>query len=110
MLISWKRQTFIYKVRTTPKYTEHLPYLLVIIIIVCSLEVTCDVLASCGATYANNGTSPITGEKAMSFDTVKNTLQIMYSCGMYDYSGEWACTIGLPGNLNLKQKNNVTSV
>jgi len=74
------------------------------------LEVTCDVLASCGATYANNGTSPITGEKAMSFDTVKNTLQIMYSCGMYDYSGEWACTIGLPGNLNLKQKNNVTSV
>ena len=63
----------------------------------CSLEVTCEVLASCGATYANNGTSPITGEKVMSFDTVKNTLQIMYSCGMYDYSGEWACTIGLPG-------------
>jgi glutaminase len=62
----------------------------------CSLEVTSEILASCAATYANNGVSPITGQRVMSYDTVKNTLQIMYSCGMYDYSGEWACTIGLP--------------
>jgi Glutaminase len=27
---------------------------------------------------------------------VKNTLQLMYSCGMYDFSGEWACTVGMP--------------
>jgi glutaminase len=23
-------------------------------------------------------------------------MQIMYSCGMYEFSGEWACTIGVP--------------
>jgi hypothetical protein len=66
---------------------------------VCSLEVTCEILASCAATYANNGVSPTTGQRVMSDETVKNTLQIMYSCGMYDYSGEWACTIGLPGKI-----------
>jgi glutaminase len=28
--------------------------------------------------------------------TVKSCLQLMFSCGMYDFSGEWACSIGLP--------------
>ena len=32
----------------------------------------------------------------LSSSIVKNTLQLMYSCGMYDFSGEWACTAGLP--------------
>ncbi|KAL6077461.1 glucan synthase [Balamuthia mandrillaris] len=62
----------------------------------CSLEVTCEILASIGATFANNGTSPLSQKKELGFNTVKNALQIMYSCGMYDYSGEWACTTGLP--------------
>lgn len=34
--------------------------------------------------------------KVLSSSIVKHTLQLMYSCGMYDFSGEWACTIGLP--------------
>lgn len=34
--------------------------------------------------------------KVLSSPVVKHTLQLMYSCGMYDFSGEWACTIGLP--------------
>jgi len=46
--------------------------------------------------YANEGVAPTTQKKVMDFNTLKNTLQIMYSCGMYDYSGEWACTTGLP--------------
>ena len=29
-------------------------------------------------------------------DTVKNCLSMMYSCGMYDYSGEFAFTVGIP--------------
>jgi glutaminase len=32
----------------------------------------------------------------MSFDTVKRTMQLLFSAGMFNYSGEWACTVGLP--------------
>lgn len=62
----------------------------------CSVNVTCAVLASIGSMYANYGCCPTTGKRVMSFHTVKRTLQLMYSCGMYDFSGEWACTVGVP--------------
>jgi glutaminase len=29
-------------------------------------------------------------------DTVQKCLSLMYSCGMYDFSGEWAFRVGLP--------------
>lgn len=48
------------------------------------------------STFANGGICPITGEKVLEPETVRNCLSLMYSCGMYDYSGEFAFTIGLP--------------
>jgi len=62
----------------------------------CSTEVNCYKLSSMAATYANHGECPLTGARALSLDTVKRTMQLAFSCGMYDYSGEWACTVGLP--------------
>jgi glutaminase len=62
----------------------------------CSIEVTNKKLATIASTYANNGVCPITGKKCMSSHTVKRCMQLLFSCGMYDYSGEWACTVGLP--------------
>eukprot|EP01112_Ceratiomyxa_fruticulosa_P011898 TRINITY_DN3274_c0_g3_i1.p1 TRINITY_DN3274_c0_g3~~TRINITY_DN3274_c0_g3_i1.p1 ORF type:complete len:607 (+),score=113.71 TRINITY_DN3274_c0_g3_i1:134-1954(+) len=61
----------------------------------CSCEVDTNTLASMAATYANNGRHPFSSHRTLSFSTVKNTLQLMNSCGMYDFSGEWACTVGL---------------
>eukprot|EP01087_Luapelamoeba_hula_P018378 TRINITY_DN5914_c0_g1_i2.p1 TRINITY_DN5914_c0_g1~~TRINITY_DN5914_c0_g1_i2.p1 ORF type:complete len:552 (-),score=62.24 TRINITY_DN5914_c0_g1_i2:34-1689(-) len=55
----------------------------------------CD-LAMGAATLANNGVCPSTNTRVLQPSTVKSVLQVMYSCGMYDYSGEWACTIGIP--------------
>lgn len=62
----------------------------------CSIEMTADTMAVVAATLANGGVSPLTGRKILSAQTVQNCLSLMYSCGMYDFSGEFAFTIGLP--------------
>ncbi len=62
----------------------------------CSVQVTCHDLAVMGATLANWGVNPFTRERAIEARYVKDVLSLMLSCGMYDYSGEWAYRIGLP--------------
>jgi glutaminase len=62
----------------------------------CSLLVNCHDLAVLGATLANGGVNPVTGERAIKAEYVKDVLSIMLSCGMYDYAGEWAYRVGLP--------------
>eukprot|EP00026_Physarum_polycephalum_P004566 Phypoly_transcript_04588.p1 GENE.Phypoly_transcript_04588~~Phypoly_transcript_04588.p1 ORF type:complete len:601 (+),score=91.42 Phypoly_transcript_04588:309-2111(+) len=63
---------------------------------VCSCEVNCTTMAGIASTYANLGRSPLSNKKVLSGEVVKNTIQLMYTCGMYDYSGEWACKVGVP--------------
>ena len=58
--------------------------------------VTCRTLAVMAATLANGGRCPTTGKAVLHHESVKSTIQLLLSCGMYDYSGEWACTVGLP--------------
>jgi glutaminase len=62
----------------------------------CSVLVTCRDLAVMGATLANQGVNPITGERALAAEYVRDVLSVMYTCGMYDYAGEWAYRVGLP--------------
>lgn len=62
----------------------------------CSLEMTADLLSVVAATLANGGRCPLTGEHVLKPTTVQSCLSLMLSCGMYDYSGEWAFRIGLP--------------
>ncbi len=62
----------------------------------CSIEITARDMAAVAATFANGGVYPQTGERVFRDDTVKNCLSMMYSCGMYDYSGEFAFRVGLP--------------
>lgn len=62
----------------------------------CSITLTCKSAAAISATLANSGNSPITGEQVVETDIVKDCLSIMYSCGMYDFSGQFAFKIGLP--------------
>mmetsp|Transcript_119754 Transcript_119754/g.298737 ORF Transcript_119754/g.298737 Transcript_119754/m.298737 type:complete len:800 (-) Transcript_119754:221-2620(-) len=63
---------------------------------VCSARVNARMLAAAAASYATFGTCPLTGTTAMTMTEAKQTLAILSSCGMYDFSGEWACTVGLP--------------
>ncbi len=62
----------------------------------CSIMVTCHDLAVIGATLANGGVNPITGQRAIDAQYVKDLLSVMHTCGMYDYAGEWAYRIGVP--------------
>lgn len=67
----------------------------------CSVMVTCNDLAVMAATLANNGINPITGKRALDPAYVKNILSIMTTCGMYDFSGQWAYKVGIPAKSGL---------
>jgi glutaminase len=62
----------------------------------CALEVTAESMSVVAATLANGGVCPTTGDRVFSPGTVQRCLSFMDSCGMYDFSGEWAFRIGLP--------------
>ncbi|KAJ8358962.1 hypothetical protein SKAU_G00154870 [Synaphobranchus kaupii] len=62
----------------------------------CSIEVTCESGSVMAATLANGGICPITGQRVLSAEAVRNTLSLMHSCGMYDFSGQFAFHVGLP--------------
>jgi glutaminase len=62
----------------------------------CAIQVTARDLAMMAATLANMGCHPITGRSAFSVRYVKDILSIMFTCGMYDYSGQWAYRVGVP--------------
>merc|ERR1719428_2280128 len=62
----------------------------------CSIEITCESMAMVAATLANGGICPTTNERIFTYETVTNCLSLMMSCGMYDFSGQFAFQIGFP--------------
>ena len=62
----------------------------------CSAVVNCEDLSVMAATLANAGVNPLTGERAIAREYIGDLLTVMYTCGMYDFAGEWSYRIGLP--------------
>jgi glutaminase len=62
----------------------------------CSAVINCCDLAMMGATLANDGVNPVTGKRAVNGDYIRDLLTVMHTCGMYDFAGEWAYSIGIP--------------
>jgi glutaminase len=62
----------------------------------CSISARCLDLALMGATLANQGVNPVTGERAIQDAHVEHVLSVMASCGMYDFSGGWIYNVGMP--------------
>jgi glutaminase len=62
----------------------------------CAILVTAVDLARMGATLAHIGENPVTGRQVFDMMAVRATLAVMFTCGMYDYSGNWAYDVGVP--------------
>jgi glutaminase len=62
----------------------------------CSVGVNAVQLAHMGATLANNGINPVTGEQVIKAENVPHILSTMTMAGLYDGSGGWAWKVGLP--------------
>jgi len=61
-----------------------------------SILVTVADLALIGATIANAGVHVETGEQVVAPGVTRDMLTVALTCGMYDYAGEWAYTVGIP--------------
>jgi len=62
----------------------------------CAIRVTAVDLAHMGSTLAHIGENPATGVQVFDLTAVRSTLAVMFTCGMYDYSGNWAFDVGVP--------------
>jgi glutaminase len=71
--------------RATDIYTEQ-----------CSVNVNARDLAIMAATLANGGKNPVTGKQVMRNENVPELLAVMATAGLYDDSGKWLYTTGLP--------------
>ena len=62
----------------------------------CSTTITCEMGAIISATLANKGICPTTNRQVVSANAVKDCLTLLYGCGLYEYSGQFAFEVGLP--------------
>ena len=63
----------------------------------CSLLVCATDLAVMGATLADGGLNPVTGEQVIEAHNCKHVLAAMATAGLYEHSGDWLYEVGLPG-------------
>lgn len=63
----------------------------------CSLRVNARDLAVMGATLADGGVNPVTGERVVDDSICKKVLAALATSGLYELSGDWLFEIGLPG-------------
>jgi glutaminase len=62
----------------------------------CSLRVSARDLAVMGATLADGGVNPVTGQRVIDAAVCHYTLAVMLTAGLYETSGDWLYDVGLP--------------
>ena len=62
----------------------------------CAVELTARELSRFAVILANGGFDPLSGEQKVDPDVVKTTLTLLFTCGLYNGTGEFAVRIGLP--------------
>lgn len=62
----------------------------------CAIRVDCHDLAIMGAVMANGGISTSSNEQLIDGPINRHVLSVMATCGMYNGSGSWMSTVGIP--------------
>lgn len=62
----------------------------------CAIRVDAKDLATMGAVMANGGLSTSSNEQLLEGPTNRHVLSVMATCGMYNGSGSWMSTVGIP--------------
>lgn len=62
----------------------------------CAIEINTNDLARIAMVLANGGKDPNTNKEIIPHDVNKIVNKVMYLCGMYNVSGEFALTVGFP--------------
>lgn len=62
-----------------------------------ALAVSASDLAVMGATLADGGVNPLTREQVVSAQVCHHVLAVMATAGLYENSGDWLYTVGMPG-------------
>ena len=63
----------------------------------CSVAITCRDLAIMGGTIANSGINPVTKKQVVSQENIQPILAEMMMNGLYENTGNWLYSTGLPG-------------
>lgn len=85
-----------YLMRSLGMITGSIEDNLAVYLSMCSVRVTTSELSVLGATLANGGTNPLTGQHAVAPNHVRDVVSVMMTCGMYDAVGEWTTDVGIP--------------
>lgn len=62
----------------------------------CSLSVSARSLATLGLVISNGGLAPLGGKRLIDAEHVRTIKSLMFTCGMYDFSGEFGVRVGVP--------------
>ena len=65
----------------------------------CSLSVTARSLAGMSLVLSADGVDPKMGERLLDKRVVRTMKTLMFTCDMYDESGEYACRVGIPSKV-----------
>lgn len=85
-----------YLMRSLGMITGSIEDNLTVYLSMCSVRVNTCELSALGATLANAGVNPVTGERALDGRHVRDVVSVMMTCGMYDAVGEWTTDVGIP--------------
>ena len=62
----------------------------------CAISVNAKDLATMAATLANGGKNPVTGKQVINTANIPKILAVMATAGLYDDSGKWLYSTGMP--------------